>query len=170
MSRREALERMATFGFGLAAALAAVVPPLWSVVGVARRQTVASGEGFIGLGPLRSFPERQPQSVVLRGSLRDAWSLREGVALGSAWVVRKAEGVIAFSAICPHLGCSVGYDPSRDRFICPCHGSVFGSDGSVRSGPSPRGLDPLPTRVSEGGEVECRYLRFKPGQVDREPV
>jgi menaquinol-cytochrome c reductase iron-sulfur subunit len=170
MTRRELLERLATVGMGLAAALAAVVPSLWSVVGLARRQTVGGGDEFIGLGPLQSFPEHEPQSVVLQGTLRDAWSRQEGVALGSVWVVRSAGGVAAFSAICPHLGCSIGYDPGGARFVCPCHGSVFGPDGAVRSGPSPRGLDPLPTRITPQGEVACRYLRFKPGLANREPI
>src|SRR5450631_723201 len=149
MSRREVLERLATLGLGLVAALAAVVPSFASVVGVSRRETVGAGDAFIGLGPLKSFPEHQPQSVVLLGTLRDAWSRQESVALGSAWVVRDGARVAAFSTICPHLGCSVGYDAAGDRFLCPCHASVFGPDGAVRSGPSPRGLDPLPTQVSQ---------------------
>jgi Rieske Fe-S protein len=170
MLRRELLERLATLGLGLAAALAAVVPSVWSVVGVARLQTVKDDDGFIGIGPIGAFPERRPQSVVLRGPRRDAWVRQDGVALGTAWVVRAGAGVSAFSAICPHLGCSVGYDPSGNRFVCPCHASVFGPDGAVRSGPSPRGLDPLPTQVGQGGEVACRYVRFKPGLPTREPL
>jgi menaquinol-cytochrome c reductase iron-sulfur subunit len=170
MSRRELLERLATLGFGLAAALAAVVPSLWAVVGLARHPTVGTGDEFIGLGPLQSFPEHEPQAVALRGTLRDAWASQEGVALGGVWVVRNAGGVAVFSAICPHLGCSVGYDPAGARFVCPCHASIFGPDGSVQSGPAPRGLDPLPTRISERGEVACRYLRFKPGLQNRVPT
>jgi len=170
MSRRELLERLATLGLGLAAALAAAVPALWSVVGVARLETLTFGDGFIDIGPLDSFPPHEPQSVVLRGAVRDAWVRQEGVALGSAWVVRNGPAVVAFSATCPHLGCSVGYDPVGNRFVCPCHASIFGPDGAVRSGPSPRGLDPLPTQVGSNGEVACRYLRFKPGLPTREPV
>jgi Rieske Fe-S protein len=170
MTRRDLLERLATLGIGTVTALAAVVPSLWSVVGLAGRQTVGGGDDFVGLGPLQAFPENEPQSVVLRGTLRDAWSRQEAVPLGSAWVVRSGKGAAAFSAICPHLGCSVGYDPSAACFACPCHGSVFGRDGAVRSGPAPRGLDPLPTRISGQGEIACRYVRFKPGLASRELI
>jgi Rieske Fe-S protein len=54
------------------------------------------------------------------------------------------------SAICPHEGCEVAWEQSRNRFSCPCHESYFAADGSRISGPSPRGLDPLPTRVEDG--------------------
>jgi cytochrome b6-f complex iron-sulfur subunit len=49
------------------------------------------------------------------------------------------KGVLAMSAICTHLGCTV----SRVEwgFQCPCHGSKFDSAGRVLAGPAPK---PLP--------------------------
>lgn len=48
---------------------------------------------------------------------------------------REAEQVIlAFSAICPHQGCTVGVE--EDRFECPCHGSRFDLTGQWQSGPA----------------------------------
>ncbi|MGQ0482176.1 MAG: Rieske (2Fe-2S) protein [Pseudonocardia sp.] len=46
----------------------------------------------------------------------------------------------AFSATCPHQGCSV--DEVADGTInCPCHGSKFNvADGSVVEGPARKGL------------------------------
>jgi Rieske Fe-S protein len=39
----------------------------------------------------------------------------------------------AFSRICTHQGCLT--DIRNNRFECPCHGSIFASDGSVVRGP-----------------------------------
>jgi Rieske Fe-S protein len=52
--------------------------------------------------------------------------------------------VVAFSAICPHQGCTV---PSS--FNCPCHGSRFDpKTGAHLAGPAPTGLKTVPVTVS----------------------
>jgi glycine/D-amino acid oxidase-like deaminating enzyme/nitrite reductase/ring-hydroxylating ferredoxin subunit len=47
------------------------------------------------------------------------------------------------SAVCPHLGCIVAWNPAASTWDCPCHGSRFDRFGSVFNGPSPRDLDPV---------------------------
>jgi Rieske Fe-S protein len=50
----------------------------------------------------------------------------------------------AFSAICTHMGCTVG-SISGGQIICPCHGSHYSiKNGAVVSGPAPR---PLPSKT-----------------------
>ena len=61
------------------------------------------------------------------------------------------------SAICPHEGCEVAWEQNSNRFSCPCHESYFSADGSRISGPSPRGLDPLPMRVQDG-KLQVQYV------------
>lgn len=61
------------------------------------------------------------------------------------------------SAICPHEGCEVAWDQNTNRFACPCHESYFAADGTRMSGPSPRGLDPLPMRVQDG-KLQVQYV------------
>lgn len=62
-------------------------------------------------------------------------------------VTQPTEGVFnAFSTVCPHQGCAVT-TVTNGEIICPCHRSAFGLDGAVRSGPAPRGLDPVPVTV-----------------------
>lgn len=64
-------------------------------------------------------------------------------------VTQPSEGeVVAFSAACPHEGCSVA--PDGDQFTCPCHGSQFDLSGEVTRGPAQTGLRPFPVRVMDG--------------------
>jgi cytochrome b6-f complex iron-sulfur subunit len=62
-------------------------------------------------------------------------------------VFRDGEGVFAISTICTHLGCIV--KANAGGFECPCHGSGFTKDGTVRKGPAPK---PLPwLKVTKNG-------------------
>jgi Rieske Fe-S protein len=59
---------------------------------------------------------------------------------------------VAISNRCMHLGCPVRYIQASERFICPCHGGVYGANGEVDGGPPVRPLDRFYTKV-EGGRV-----------------
>jgi Rieske Fe-S protein len=63
------------------------------------------------------------------------------------------------SSVCPHEGCNVSWSDAQNGFFCPCHDSYFSADGSRVSGPSRRGLDPLPTRT-ENGVLQVQYRTF----------
>ena len=69
--------------------------------------------------------------------------------------------VKAFSAVCPHLGCSVNAT-ANGAYACPCHTSAFDKDGRKQSGPSPRDLDALATKV-EDGVVAVDFKKFRIG-------
>ena len=74
----------------------------------------------------------------------------------AAWLRRtQAEEFIAFSVNCAHLGCPVRWVAGAKLFMCPCHGGVYYSDGSVAAGPPPRGLYKYPVRVKDG-QVEIK--------------
>jgi len=55
------------------------------------------------------------------------------------FVVRQGNTFRCLSAICTHLGCTV--NRTGQGYHCPCHGSVFDDQGSVKSGPAPRALE-----------------------------
>jgi thiosulfate dehydrogenase (quinone) large subunit len=60
---------------------------------------------------------------------------------------------VAYDAVCPHAGCTVGYFASANLIVCPCHGSEFEvATGSVVQGPATRGLTPL-TVINDGGDL-----------------
>jgi nitrite reductase/ring-hydroxylating ferredoxin subunit len=60
---------------------------------------------------------------------------------------------VAISTRCAHLGCPVRYIQASAKFVCPCHGGVYGFEGQVEGGPPVRPLDRFYTRV-ERGRVE----------------
>jgi nitrite reductase/ring-hydroxylating ferredoxin subunit len=70
----------------------------------------------------------------------DATIVRSGV--HRIAVYRSADGALsAFSAQCPHLGCSVRWNAIERSWDCPCHGSRFDPvDGRVINGPAATGL------------------------------
>lgn len=90
------------------------------------------------LGPASSVPVGQ------------AASFTDSNGGGPAYVVQPTKGQFkAFSAICPHAGCTVNF--SGSGFVCPCHGSQFdAATGAVLSGPASSGLPAIPITVVGG--------------------
>jgi glycine/D-amino acid oxidase-like deaminating enzyme/nitrite reductase/ring-hydroxylating ferredoxin subunit len=75
----------------------------------------------------------------------------EKIAPGSGAIMRRGASKVAVyrdkdgmlherSAICPHLGCIVRWNPVENSWDCPCHGSRFGTNGAVLNGPAIDGL------------------------------
>jgi cytochrome b6-f complex iron-sulfur subunit len=84
----------------------------------------------------------------------------------------KDGGFLALDRTCTHLGCTVPWVASQERFVCPCHASAFDIRGDVLSPPAPRALDLLPVRIENGiVKVETgrpiRRQRFRRDQVTR---
>lgn len=63
------------------------------------------------------------------------------------------QGVLAYSAVCTHLGCLVSdWVEDTKLLVCPCHEAKFDpmQEGKVISGPAPRPLPILPLKVENG--------------------
>ena len=64
--------------------------------------------------------------------------------------------VVAFSAICTHLGCTIYAQLTEQGMMhCPCHGSQFNpnEDGKVVQGPASRPLPNLPITIGNDGTI-----------------
>lgn len=59
--------------------------------------------------------------------------------LGSFLLIKDGGGIYAMTAVCTHLGCTVGL-PSGGRIVCPCHGSEYDLGGGNLVGPAPSPL------------------------------
>lgn len=108
---------------------------------------------------------------VIAPVVRDAWLTAHDVVLGAAWVSRPADGkLLALSAVCPHLGCAVGYDANAKSFLCPCHNSKWSDAGVIfPNSPAKRDLDPLPIEVKDG-RLRLTWVRYKLDTTSREPA
>lgn len=164
-SRRGALKVLVTAGsIAYAGALCAVGASF-----VTSTPGGESRERWLRAARLDDLPEGEPRRVAIVGDARDAFTVTPAEQLGSVWLVRKGNEVRALSATCPHLGCAIDLAGDKKAFSCPCHTSSFAIDGAAQSGPSPRGMDSLATRVKEGW-VEVDFRRFRQGTADKKEV
>lgn len=94
---------------------------------------VSVGRHFIG-DRVRSLPRSAEQ--LDRG---EAAVVRVG---GRKVAARRTEDgtLVTRSAVCPHLGCEVVWNPVAASWDCPCHGSRFDARGDVLDGPARGGL------------------------------
>jgi len=103
-------------------------------------------------------PVRRPIDVVQRNGWR-----------ASVYIVKVGSTLRALSPVCPHRGCTIAWDDNEGRFLCPCHGGVFAPDGAYESGPPPRSLDVLQTRVV-GSRLLVRYQNFRSNVPVRQAI
>lgn len=74
------------------------------------------------------------------------------------WVI---DGIVAYSAICTHMGCTVDWHPEPQspalypHMFCPCHQSFYNifEGAKVVSGPAPRPLPQLPIKIGSNNEI-----------------
>ena len=101
---------------------------------------------WIDAGDVSLLPAGTPVEMNFQQSRLDGWKLV--TEKKTAWVVREPDNkIVAFAPQCTHLGCAYHWEASSNKFVCPCHGSLFALDGKVLDGPAPRPLDRYLTRV-----------------------
>lgn len=164
--------KVTTCVIGGGVGLAVAAPFVTMLSGPAAKLTVLAPTEPLDLGPAEQFRVgAAPRKVdVVAPIVRDAWTAARSVVLGAAWIRRTApDKVVALSAICPHLGCSIGWDAGAENFLCPCHDSRFSPAGDKITGPSKRGMDELPLAIRDG-RLQLTWVRYKAGQSTREPV
>jgi len=90
---------------------------------------------------------------------------------GNFYLVREKDGgFLALYRRCPHLGCSVNWEPEEDKFFCPCHASSFDQVGNFQNQLVNRALDTFAVKI-DGSKVKIdtsqviQRERFEPEQL-----
>ncbi len=114
--------------------------------------TVAMAGGLIaGYGPLAAmagrylYPAKDHNDAWQYVAIVDEITREESLIYQSpsgarVVIARQGDGntagdFVALSNVCPHLGCSVHWEPQNARFFCPCHNGAFDATGKATLGP-----------------------------------
>ncbi len=153
---------------GSIAALGSLFVAIPLVGSIVTNVQAKNAEAFVTVGDVSGLKPDEPQAFPFLDDVRDAF-LREQVPR-MVWVVKRPNGaVIAYSPVCPHLGCEFFLDPAERRFVCPCHASQWNVDGQVLHGPTPRPMDTLPSKVVDGS-LQVRWVQYETGTSAKIPV
>lgn len=80
-------------------------------------------------------------------------------------------GIVAYSAVCTHLGCQVNYKADDKTLLCPCHSGLYDPKAGCKviGGPPPRALPQLPIKVEDGRLVAAgTYLAAPYGVTEHD--
>jgi len=132
-------------------------PSLQPAAPAAGSSATAAGSSSAG-APAESSAQAPPGVAI--GPARDvpvgqAASFHDPASGDPSIVIQPRAGTfVAFDAVCPHAGCTVGYDAAARIITCPCHGSQFNaSTGAVEVGPATTGLKKLTIAESGNGQL-----------------
>jgi Rieske Fe-S protein len=154
MSRREVLAAASALGVSaVASAEPADERPKEGDYLVAVNATTSDGLSPKDIAaPLIAWPMEPSARLVRNGSrLNKVLLVRlDPETLAGPTRDRAADGIVAYSAICPHAGCEVdGWIDEQKILECPCHNSKYNprEGAAIVEGPTTRGLAALPLKV-----------------------
>ena len=136
----------------------------------ARAAALTPADITLGARPMIVWPMDPVGNIVRDGSrLNKVVVLRlDPSTLAEDTRARSGDGVVAYSAICPHAGCEVsGWNDQQMVLECSCHASHYNprDAAAVIDGPTPRPLPALPLAVSDGKLVVAKTFTSRPGIV-----
>lgn len=173
MNRRD-LYRYGSIALGSLMGLVLAVPGVAYLLDPIWRRSKAGG--YTTLVRLSELKPGEPRAFPIVAERQDAWVRYPREPVGSVWLIRQPAGkeppVVAFSAECPHLGCSVNLAADRKSFLCPCHTSAFDFQGDRLNAIPPRGLDGLDVELSKDSdpEVRVKFQRFRTMSKEKIPL
>jgi hypothetical protein len=154
VTRRRLMEGGAQVAGGIAVAMIAL-PGLGFALGPLFEET--EPERWQDVGPEDDFNKNTyvPKVISISPEVGDAGKTTIYVRQYDPARDKKVEGqdplpYVAISTRCAHLGCPVRYIQASGKFVCPCHGGVYGYQGEVIGGPPVRPLDRFYTKVENG--------------------
>jgi rieske iron-sulfur protein len=124
-------------------------------VAIDATEPVALSAGDIPPSQILAWPMEPGSSVVRNGSRLNKIVLvrLDPESLAGPTRERAADGVVAYSAICPHAGCEVNGWVEEQRILeCPCHNSRYDprNAAAIVDGPTTRALAALPLKIVDG--------------------
>lgn len=130
ITRRDFLK----MGLGALSALTALEIGGAALLFLRARSQEGNFGGVITVGAVGDFPE---------GSVTE-------FAQDAFFLIRAPDGgFLAVYRRCPHLGCTVNWEASEQRFLCPCHASTFDFYGEYERTPVPRALDTFEVHIDK---------------------
>jgi rieske iron-sulfur protein len=124
----------------------------------------------IGGPPMVAWAMDQAGNLVRKGSrLNKVLLLRlDPATLVGITQERAADGVVAYSAICPHAGCEVDAWVDDQKILeCSCHYSRYNprNGAAVLDGPAPRALPALPLKIVDGNLAVAKPFTARVGVI-----
>ena len=157
VTRRRLMEGGAQLAGGVAVAMIAL-PGLGFALGPLFEET--EPERWMDVGPEDDFNKSTyvPKVISISPAVGDAGKTTVYLRRYDSSRDKHVKGqdalpYVAISTRCAHLGCPVRYIQASGKFVCPCHGGVYGYQGEVIGGPPVRPLDRFYTKVV-GGRVQ----------------
>lgn len=125
------------------------------LVAVGATEPTALSPSDIPASQILAWPMEPDSNLVRNGSrLNKILLVRlDPASLAGPTRERAADGVVAYSAICPHAGCEVDGWVAEQRILeCPCHNSRYDprNAAAIIDGPTTRALAALPLKIVNG--------------------
>jgi cytochrome b6-f complex iron-sulfur subunit len=130
---------------------------MFATIGAFAATALGGGAAMFWPIKLTGFGGVVPVPVKLKDiKLGDVITVREG----KFYLTRSDDGLMALYWRCVHLGCTVPWNASQNKFMCPCHGSVYTITGQNVAGPAPRPLDIMEIKIS-GQDITVNTGKIK---------
>jgi len=116
-----------------------------------------SGGGSGGLPALDATGQQVFEADWLKTHFSNDRSLVQGLKGDATYLIVSNENKLknyGLNAVCTHLGCVVPWNKAENKFMCPCHGSQYNSEGKKVRGPAPLSLALAHVNIDDAGAVQ----------------
>ena len=173
-SRRTFVKLSVAGGLGLCAAGAPICAGAKAILAPAFQEGRESK--LYRVAALTDLTDRPTKFPVI-GDKVDAWTKQSNQQIGSVYLWKIGENIVALHSLCPHAGCMVQFGMIKnpktgtveELFYCPCHTAHFDQNGGRIDAvsPSPRDLDSLDTEKDDQGNVFVKFQNFAFGVAEK---
>jgi len=145
LSRREFVN-ITVGAIGTVIVVSVGVPAIAYVLGPGLK--IQKTEAWVPVGKVDQFKVGEPTLVSFTRTTVNGWE-RTTNSIG-VYVTKPESGdIYVLSNVCTHLACRVSWKADGQDYVCPCHDGHFDIEGLVISGPPPKPLIRLETKVED---------------------